>query len=309
MLAVLDQRATRLGLGDVRGHGRGAPGERHVQADDGALADATAEDLLVGEGRWQKPAGAMVVDVISQAAEDNVGWCVDEPFGGVGGLHVRRDSLYQTVRVPHGTLGAVLRQAPPRERLLAAAVDYVLANGFSNLSLRELAAAIGTSHRMLIYHFGSKEGMLVAIVRGVEAAQREFFDDLLRTQPDLPPGEGIRLMWRHFTDPQLAPHERLFFDIYAQALQGRPGTNGLLDDVVEAWIDPVAAYAIQRGVPAEAARADARLGVAVIRGLLLDLLATGNRPAVDAALERYIAQYEALHAGRGYEPVTRPIPN
>jgi AcrR family transcriptional regulator len=309
MLAVLDQRATRLGLGDVRGHGRGAPGERHVQADDGALADATAEDFLVGEGRWQKPAGAMVVDVISQAAEDNVGWCVDEPFGGVGGLHVRRDSLYQTVRVPHGTLGAVLRQAPPRERLLAAAVDYVLANGFSNLSLRELAAAIGTSHRMLIYHFGSKEGMLVAIVRGVEAAQREFFDDLLRTQPDLPPGEGIRLMWRHFTDPQLAPHERLFFDIYAQALQGRPGTNGLLDDVVEAWIDPVAAYAIQRGVPAEAARADARLGVAVIRGLLLDLLATGNRPAVDAALERYIAQYEALHAGRGYEPVTRPIPN
>ena len=102
-------------------------------------------------------------------------------------------------------------------------------------------------------------------------------------------------MWRHFTDPQLAPHERLFFEIYTQALHGRPGTTGLLDDIVDAWIEPVAAYAIQRGVPAEAARADARLGVAVIRGLLLDLLATGNRSAVDEALERYIAQYEALH--------------
>ena len=108
------------------------------------------------------------------------------------------------------------------------------------------------------------------------------------------PGDGIRLMWRHFTDPQLAPHERLFFEIYAQALQGRPGTTGLLDDVVDAWIEPVAAYGIKRGVPAEAARADARLGLAVIRGLLLDLLATDNRSAVDAALERYIAQYEAL---------------
>jgi AcrR family transcriptional regulator len=189
-------------------------------------------------------------------------------------------------------------QAPaahPRDRLLAAAVDYVLANGFSDLSLRELAAAIGTSHRMLIYHFGSKEGLLVAVIRGVEAAQREFFAQVLLTQPDLPPGDGIRLMWRHFTDPQLAPHERLFFEIYAQALQGRPGTAGLLDDVVDAWIEPVAAYAIERGVPDEAARADARLGVAVMRGLLLDLLATGNRSAVDAALERYIAQYESLH--------------
>jgi AcrR family transcriptional regulator len=184
--------------------------------------------------------------------------------------------------------------APPRDRLLAAAVDYVVANGFSDLSLRELAAAIGTSHRMLIYHFGSKEGLLVAVIRSVEAAQREFFGQLSLTQPELAPGDGIRLMWRHFTDPQLAPHERLFFEIYAQALQGRPGTTGLLDDVVDAWIEPVAAYGIERGVPAEAARADARLGLAVIRGLLLDLLATDNRSAVDAALERYIAQYEAL---------------
>jgi AcrR family transcriptional regulator len=182
----------------------------------------------------------------------------------------------------------------PRDRLLAAAVEYVVANGFSNLSLRELAAAIGTSHRMLIYHFGSKEGLLVAVVRSVEAAQREFFAQVLLSQPELPPGDGIRLMWRHFIDPQFAPHERLFFDIYAQALQGRPGTDGLLDDVVDAWIEPVAAYAVERGVSVEAARTDARLGVAVIRGLLLDLLATGNRSAVDAALERYIAQYEAL---------------
>jgi AcrR family transcriptional regulator len=184
--------------------------------------------------------------------------------------------------------------APPRDRLLAAAVEYVVANGFTNLSLRELAAAIGTSHRMLIYHFGSKEGLLVAVIRSVEAAQREFFAQLLLTQPALSPGNGIRLMWRHFTDPQLAPHERLFFEIYAQALQCRPGTTGLLDDVVDAWIEPVAAYAVERGVPAEAARADARLGVAVMRGLLLDLLATGNRCAVNAALERYIAQYELL---------------
>jgi AcrR family transcriptional regulator len=191
------------------------------------------------------------------------------------------------------------RELDSRDWLLAAAVDYALSHGLSNLSLRELAASIGTSHRMLIYHFGSKEGLLVAVIRSVEAAQREHFGQLMQAQPELAAGDGIRAMWRHFTEPELAPQERLFFEIYAEALQGRPGTTGLLDDIVDAWIEPVAAYNIERGMPADEARADARLGVAVVRGLLLDLLATGNRSAVDAALERFIAQYEALQSQHG----------
>src|SRR6266567_7603171 len=96
---------------------------------------------------------------------------------------------------------------PARDRLLRAAVAHVAADGLHDTSLRELAAAIGTSHRMLIYHFGSKEGLLVAVIRSVEATQRDFFGQLLLTQPDLSAGDGIRLMWRHFTDPQFAPHE------------------------------------------------------------------------------------------------------
>ena len=198
---------------------------------------------------------------------------------------------------------------PSRDRLLAATVDHVLAHGVSDLTLRGLAEAIGTSHRMLIYHFGSREGLLVAVVHTVEAAQRQYFAELTAREPEqgqaLSAGDGIRHMWRHFTDPSLGPHERLFFELYGQALVGRPGTAGLLDDIVDAWIEPIAAYAMERGVPAEVARADARLGIAVTRGLLLDLLATGNRPAVNAALERYIAQYEAVHSavGAGLQPV------
>jgi AcrR family transcriptional regulator len=55
-----------------------------------------------------------------------------------------------------------------RERLLAAAVDHAMRDGIADLSLRELAAAIGTSHRMLLYHFGSREGLLIAVVQAVE---------------------------------------------------------------------------------------------------------------------------------------------
>ena len=59
-------------------------------------------------------------------------------------------------------------------------------------------------------------------------------------------------------------------------------------------MEPVAADAGRLGLAPEAVRADARLGVAVMRGLLLDLLATGDRAAVDAALERYAGLIEAV---------------
>ena len=60
-----------------------------------------------------------------------------------------------------------------RQRLLDAAIEYTAEHGISDLSLRSLAAALGTSHRMLIFHFGSKEGLWVEIARTVERRQRE----------------------------------------------------------------------------------------------------------------------------------------
>jgi AcrR family transcriptional regulator len=177
--------------------------------------------------------------------------------------------------------------ADPRARLLAAAVDHILAHGLSDLSLRELATAIGTSHRMLIYHFGSKAGLIVAVIQAVEDAQRTAFVEL--DTEGRAPVDTLRAMWRRFTDPALGPHERLFFEIYGQALQGRPGAVDLLDGIVDNWVEPSAAYAIDHGVAPDVARAEARLSVAVIRGLLLDWLATGDHDGVNAAFERYVA--------------------
>ena len=180
-----------------------------------------------------------------------------------------------------------------REKLLLAVLGHVTHHGFGDLSLREVAAAIGTSHRMLIYHFGSREGLVVAVVQAVEAAQRAFLAELAADEV-LSPSDVMRAVWRRVSDPSLAPNVRLFFEIYVAALQGRPGTEGLLEDIVDSWVDVMAELAGRRGMDTEQARVDARLGVAVSRGLLLDLLATGNRAAVDAAVERYLAGYEAL---------------
>ena len=117
-------------------------------------------------------------------------------------------------------LGVPARQA--RDRLLVAAVDHALRDGIADLSLRQLAAAIGTSHRMLIYHFGSREGLLVAVTRAVEERELEMLlgAGMQVTDP--------RQEWNRLSSPDLWPQERLFFELYSHALRGRPGTEGFL---------------------------------------------------------------------------------
>jgi AcrR family transcriptional regulator len=194
--------------------------------------------------------------------------------------------------------------SPARQRLLNASIDYVAEHGVSELSLRELAACIGTSHRMLIYHFGSKEGLLMAIVHEVEARQREYFAAFI-ADPSVAPADLGLAFWKRVSDPSLDRNVRLFFELYGQAIQGRPGTSGFLDRIVDSWVEPLTEYAVRRGVPRETARADARLGVAVTRGLLLDLVATGNREAVDEAYDRYQELYSAVLGRHLYaEPST-----
>jgi AcrR family transcriptional regulator len=170
----------------------------------------------------------------------------------------------------------------PRQRLLDAAIEHIASRGVTDLSLRELAAAIGTSHRMLIYHFGSREGLLAAVTKEVEAQQKAALLGAGTTEQD------ARTVWQRLSDPALWPQERLFFELYAHALLGRPGTEGFLDDIVESWVVPAAARLVSAGAGERAARADARLAVAVVRGLLLDLLATKDRAGVDEAYNRFI---------------------
>ncbi|WP_033438425.1 TetR/AcrR family transcriptional regulator [Saccharothrix sp. NRRL B-16314] len=175
-------------------------------------------------------------------------------------------------------------QEAPRERLLGAVVDHMAEHGLTDVSLRRLAEAVGTSHRMLIYHFGSMEGLLVEVVRAVEAKQRAVLASLLPTDS---PADAAREFWRVLTDPALRAHERLFFELYAQAVQGRPGTTPLLDGIVTDWLEPLAAVERANGHPPDVAAARARLGLAVARGLLLDLVATDDEPAVTAAMDHF----------------------
>jgi len=177
-----------------------------------------------------------------------------------------------------------------KDVLLERVVDHFVADGLGDLSLRKIAGAIGTSHRMLLYHFGSKDGLLLEVVRAVEARSRSQLEEI---------GQGaghetdelIRQMWRFVADPARADFERLFFALYGRALQGDEEARPLLAESIASWLEANGTLAAARDIPLGPARAHARLGLAVVRGLLLDLLATGDRAGVDASLEIFARRY------------------
>ncbi len=188
-----------------------------------------------------------------------------------------------------------------RERLLGAVIEHFTTDGLADQSLRRIAEAVGTSHRMLLYHFGSRDGLLLDVAREVEARSKAELA-ALGGAGDGQTDELVRRMWDYVSDPALAGFERRFFALYGRALQGDEATEPLLRDDLEGWLQANVAMAATVGVPADVARVHARLGLAVTRGLLLDLLATGDRAGTDAALEVFARRY----AGRWWEPAEGP---
>ncbi|MEV6269037.1 TetR family transcriptional regulator [Kribbella sp. NPDC051936] len=165
-----------------------------------------------------------------------------------------------------------------RATLLADAIEHFAKNGIGDASLRSIATSIGTSHRMLIYHFGSREGLLAEVVRTVEQQQR----DLLAALSDLPIEEQAEEFWRRVTEAALV-YGPLFFELSAHAMQDLPHTKPLKADLINVWLPPLIELCVRAGIPPEQAPAYARLGLAASRGLLFDLLLTGDRAGVDEA--------------------------
>jgi len=159
-----------------------------------------------------------------------------------------------------------------RRALLDALIDAFADGGIGDRPLREIAEAVGTSHRMLLHHFGSRGELLVTIVNEIERRQMSVLSDA-----GTEPADAMAAMWADVRRPELRPFERLFFECYARAVQGEQPFASMLPGAVEAWL-------------ADAGTTDpslVRLGLAVMRGLLLDLVATEDSAGVDAAAQSF----------------------
>jgi AcrR family transcriptional regulator len=166
-----------------------------------------------------------------------------------------------------------------RRQLLEALFEEFARGGIGDRSLRDVAAAVGTSHRMLLHHFGSRDDLIIAIVEEAERRQMALV-------PELPmdPADGFAAMWADLRRPELRHLERLFFECYARAAQGEKPFTRMVPGAVDGWLQEV--EAATAGVAYDGAMA--RLGLAVTRGLLLDLVATEDEAGVDAAAQAFV---------------------
>jgi len=172
--------------------------------------------------------------------------------------------------------------------LLDALIEEFAAGGIGDRSLRDVAAAVGTSHRMLLHHFGSREDLLLAVVEEVERRQMGLLTELPKN-----PADSFAAMWDDLRRPELRRLERLFFECYARAAQGEKPFARMVPGAVDGWLAEVETVA---GGPID--RAKVRLGLAIARGLLLDLVATDDETGVNAAAKVFT---DLLRAADGSE--------
>lgn len=184
------------------------------------------------------------------------------------------------------------RDTARRDELLAAAADYVLAHGLAGLSVRPLAAALGLSHRTLLYHFASKDKLILDILDVVRARDGVRIADYLSRVDARTAAELFRSAWAYFSAPERAPYTRFFHEVFALGLHAEPYRTWVAG-VLDSRAAMIAAALATLDMPEARTRAAATMITAAVRGLQLHLLTTGDRELTDAAFEELLAALEA----------------
>jgi AcrR family transcriptional regulator len=189
--------------------------------------------------------------------------------------------------------GRSLRYQHRRGELLEAVGEYVLENGIATLSLRRVADAVGVSHVTLQHHFGTKEELVGEIVEHL--LERTFMPQAPYTGglvPALDLATRWRALWTHLTAPEGQRDIRLFIEALGQSLYGVAGYSEPVKRSITRRVNAIAANITRLGCPDDEALTYATLLLATFRGMLIDLMATGERERLDDAFESALANAE-----------------
>jgi len=186
-------------------------------------------------------------------------------------------------------------QSPPSARqaeLLELAYQYAVHRGRTDITLRPIAAAIGSSPRVLIYLFGSRDGLIRALLGRARADEIAMLAEL--RAGDWPAGAGLaeagQRIWSWLSDPARRPLLRLWLDGYSRSLTEPDGPwSGFAQATVADWIALLAEVQPAGWRDSPEGVAERTLLLAVLRGALLDLLSTGDEPRTGAAVRLHLA--------------------
>ncbi|HSV40801.1 MAG TPA: TetR/AcrR family transcriptional regulator [Nocardioidaceae bacterium] len=155
-----------------------------------------------------------------------------------------------------------------RDELALAATDYVLEHGLIGLSLRPLADALGTSDRMLLYHFGSKDDLIATILR----TSNDRSISRIRALPASPGiGQAVIDLWQAMTSSSIVACSRLYVEVSALGLFGSEPYAAVVRDLNSQWMAALGAHLVASGADPSSAGRVASLVDATIMGLFLDM--------------------------------------
>lgn len=131
---------------------------------------------------------------------------------------------------------------PPmtRDSLLPLLAAHVLRHGLGQASLRPLARAAGTSDRMLLYHFGSKEALMADLLGHIAQVYAAALDAAMGSARAASRGEVVARILAQGDAPAMQPFLALWWEIVAGAVRGiasyRTAARAMMDELL-GWLE------------------------------------------------------------------------
>lgn len=172
-----------------------------------------------------------------------------------------------------------------RAELLDGATAWVIEHGLSTLSLRPVAKALGTSDRMLIYWFGSRDGLLAAIAEHAGEGLSLAMPTVDPAAPPLTPRAWLDQCWGLFSDPVVRPGLALLFELDALGARSPGPARDAARRTADRWIEVVDGALAALDVPAGGRPAVTRVVAGAMVGLILDDLVGDPGPRPDPELD------------------------
>lgn len=171
--------------------------------------------------------------------------------------------------------------------LLDGALDFIERNGVAQFTLAAMAEHLGTSSRMLIYHLGTRDQILGRALTERRVRTRELLID----PPPADFADAVTRVFRHYVEHRW--EMELFFFVSTQAFEDPDAYAEFSRTAAEVWLSMLAEAGERGGMAPDAAMRAATIGLALVRGLLLDLSLTGALDRVCASFDEFIATFAA----------------
>lgn len=175
-----------------------------------------------------------------------------------------------------------------KQEILEQCLAEAIALGAFDSSINAIAKKIGTSARMIIYHFGSKQELERQLISLLEMRLREKLW-ILQEVPSTETAcltETLLDMWHHLTSPEMYGLLKLTMELNQRAIQGDLETQNFLEQESQKWVDSLSNLTSDRTAALSLFH--------LFQGAILDFLTTGNAQRGQQTIASFARILEAI---------------